>query len=60
MFGVPIPPDGRRAEVINLGGVINYDLPEYNASMKLKTLSTVHAENSVWSHGVVFGWIKKF
>jgi hypothetical protein len=46
LFGVRIPPDGRRAEVLNLGGVVAYDLPEYNASIKIKTLSTVSAKNA--------------
>jgi hypothetical protein len=60
LFGVAIPPDGRRAELLSLGGVLNVDMPEYDASVKVKTLSTVMAANTVWSHGVVLGWIRKF
>jgi hypothetical protein len=59
LFGVPVPPDGRRAEVLNLGGVIAYDMPEHGASLKLKALTTAFAENSVKSVGVAFGVIKK-
>ena len=59
-FGIPIPPDGRRAEVLQLGGVLNYDIPEHFASLKVKGLTTVIAKNSVRSYGVVLGWIKKF
>ena len=58
-FGVPIPPDGRRAEVLMIGGVLGYDMPEYGASMKLKILQTAVIANSVNSFGVSFGWIKK-
>jgi hypothetical protein len=38
LFGVAIPPDGLRAEV--LGGVINFDMPEYDSSVKVKALDT--------------------
>jgi hypothetical protein len=58
-FGVPVPPDGRRAEVLNLGGVIAYDMPEHGASLKVKALATAMAENTVRSVGVAFGLIKK-
>lgn len=60
LLGVRIPPDGRRGEVLSLGGVVNLDLPEYNAALRVKALSTVHTENTVESYGVVFGWFKKF
>jgi hypothetical protein len=60
LLGVRVPPDGRRAKVLNLGGVVAYDLPEHSASIKIKTLSTVSAENAPHSHGVVAGWFKKF
>jgi len=55
-----IPADQRRAGFLYAGGVINYDMPEYAASAKLKVLSTVFASNTVKSWGVVFGWFKKF
>jgi hypothetical protein len=58
--GVPIPPDGRRAEVLYLGGIIAYDMPELQAAVKIKTLSTVITKNTVNSSGLVIGWIKKF
>jgi hypothetical protein len=59
LFGVPIPPDGRRAELLNLGGIVNFDMPEFGASVKIKTLSTVIAANTVRSSGIVIGWNKK-
>ena len=58
-FGIPIPPDGRRAEVLNLGPILNIDLPEFIASVKIKALTTVLARNTVRSSGVAVGWIRK-
>jgi hypothetical protein len=55
-----IPPDGRQAETLQLGGVLNYDMPEYASTLKLKALTSVTAENTVRSWGVIFGWIRKF
>jgi hypothetical protein len=60
LFGIPIPPDGRRGEVLELGGVVAYDMPEYGASAKVKVLATAITANTVKSYGVVFGFIKKF
>jgi hypothetical protein len=60
LFGFPIPPDGRRAEILELGGVMALDFPEYNASVKIKVLSTVITANTVRSTGVVAGWVKQF
>jgi hypothetical protein len=60
LFGATIPPDGRRAELLNFGGILNYDMPEYDVSLKIKGLATLLASNTVRSAGVVFGWIKKF
>jgi hypothetical protein len=60
LFGVPIPPDGRRVEVLQLGGIVAYDMPEYASSLKVKANSTVFAENTVTFWSVTFGWIKKF
>jgi hypothetical protein len=60
VFGIPIPPDGRRAEVLELGPVLNYDMPEYSSSLRVKALATLIAANTVTSWGIVFGWIKKF
>jgi hypothetical protein len=59
-FGVPLPPDGRRGALLQLGGVAAYDLPEHGASLKLKATTTLLAENTVRSWAVVFGWLKKF
>ena len=60
LLGIAIPPDGRRADVLELGPVVNYDMPEYGSSVKVKALATLFAANTVTSWGVVFGWIKKF
>ncbi len=59
LFGVPVPPDGRRTEVLNLGGVLNVNMPELDASAKVKVLTTALAANAVRSSGVAVGWIKK-
>jgi hypothetical protein len=59
-FGVPIAPDGRRAEILALGGVLAYDMPEYGAAVKIKALKTVIEHNAVRSPGVAVSWIKKF
>ena len=59
-FGVVIPPDGRRSEILNLGGVLVYDMPEYGASMKIKGVTTLVTANTVKSYGIVVGLIKKF
>ncbi len=58
--GIPIPPDGRKAEDLSLGGVLAYDIPEYNAFLKLKALTTVITHNTVGSRGVILEWAKKF
>jgi len=60
LFGVPIPPDGRRGEILQLGGIVAYDMPEYASSIKLKAFSSVFAENTDTFWGVAFRWIKKF
>jgi hypothetical protein len=57
--GARIAPDGRRAEIMELGGVVAYDMPEYGASVKIKGLHTVITANTVGSYGVVVGLIKK-
>jgi hypothetical protein len=57
--GVPIPPDGRRAEVLMLGGIVGYDMPDLNAGVKIKTLTTMLTRNNVHSSGIVIGWVKK-
>jgi hypothetical protein len=57
--GAPVKPD-RAGEVLNLGGVLAYDMPEDNAYLKVKGLTTVIMRNTVESWGVAFGWAKKF
>jgi hypothetical protein len=59
-FGVPLLPDGRQTRVLDLGGVLVCDMPEYASSMKIKALRTVISENNVNAWGVVVGWIRKF
>ncbi len=58
--GIVAPPDGRRAQALQLGGVIAYDMPEHATSMKLKAIASPFAENTVTSWNIVFGWIKKY
>jgi hypothetical protein len=59
LFGAPVKPD-RRVEVLQLGGVLAYDMPENNTYLKIKALTTVITINTVRSWGVAFGWAKKF
>jgi hypothetical protein len=58
--GVRVPPDGRRGEVLTLGGVLAYDMPKYNTYLKVKGITTIITHNTVHSPGVAFGWGKKF
>ena len=44
--GVSVPPDGRRLEALTLGGVLAYDMPEHNASLKIKFLTTAIEHNA--------------
>ena len=44
--GAVVAPDGRRAELLSLGGVINYDIPELHAVIKFKARSSVFAYNT--------------
>ncbi len=60
VFGVSIPPDGRRGELLHIGGIVAYDMPEYASSLKLKATAAPFAVDTVTSWGVVFGWIKKY
>jgi hypothetical protein len=59
-FGVTVPPDGHRSEVLLLGGVFVYDMPEYAMSAKIKAVSSVIAANAVHSQTLTFGFIKKW
>ncbi|MFC3694237.1 SphA family protein [Chenggangzhangella methanolivorans] len=58
--GRRIPPDGRRGELLQLGGVAAYDLPSLGTSLKVKATTTAHAENTVRYWSVVTSWITKF
>ena len=60
LFGVPIPPDGRRLKISSLGPIVAFDMPTYNSSVKVKALTTLLTENTVRSWAVVFSWFKKF
>jgi hypothetical protein len=60
LFGLPVPPDGRRTKVFDVGPILNYDMPAHNSSVKVKAVATVLTENTVGAWGVAFGWIKKF
>jgi hypothetical protein len=44
--GVVVAPDGRQAEVLSLGGVVNYDIPNIGTSIKFKARSSVFAYNT--------------
>lgn len=60
LAGLPIPPDGKRAESLTLGAVVNVDLPESGASVKLKTQSSVYARNAAKFWGLSLGCVRKF
>jgi hypothetical protein len=57
--GAVVPPDGRRFEYLALGAVINYDMAEYAAAIRVKVLTTVVAQNSGVSNVFVVGFAKK-
>jgi len=57
--GVPVAPDGIRAKILSLGGVLVYDMPEHGTSIKVKALQTVRATSNVYTHAVVVGFFKK-
>jgi hypothetical protein len=59
LFGIAVPPDGRRLEYLALGGVANYDMAEYGASVRVKVLTTLLAKNCGASIVVAIGFAKK-
>lgn len=59
-FGIPVPPDGRRSEVLLFGGIFVYDMPEYAMSMKIKAVTSIIAANAVRSQDLTIGFIKKW
>ena len=60
LFGIVVPPDGRRAKILEIGPIVNFDIPAHKSSVKVKAISTLSAENTVRSWGVAFSWVKKF
>jgi len=58
--GVAVAPDGRRSEVLSLGGVINYDIPEARTSIKFKARTSVFAYNTAMVSLFVLTVAKKF
>jgi hypothetical protein len=58
-FGVVLPPDGRRIKYLNLGGVLNYDMSENGAMIRIKPLVTVYSRNAVVQKGIAIDFVKK-
>jgi hypothetical protein len=58
-FGVPVAPDGRPLEYLALGGVVNYDMPEIAAAIRMKLLATVFGRNTGMSQVFAIGVAKK-
>jgi hypothetical protein len=58
-YGAIVPPDGNRLEYMALGGVINYDIAEYNAAIRFKADTTVFSENGVVAKLFVITFAKK-
>ncbi len=59
LFGVAIPPDGRRTELLYLGGILVYDMPEYGMALKVKALTTAVVRNSANAQGIILALFKK-
>ena len=58
--GMTVPPNGNRGELLQLGCVLNYDLPEFASVLKFKASTSVVARNTVEYSALVVGWAKKF
>jgi len=58
--GASVPPNGRRGELVQLGGIVNYDMPEYATTLKVKASQSFAAENTVESWSVLVGVFKGF
>jgi hypothetical protein len=58
-FGAVVPPDGRRLEYMAVGGVINYDMAEYNSAIRFKANTTVFSQNGVVAKLFVISFAKK-
>jgi hypothetical protein len=57
--GVPVAPDGRQVEVLSLGSVVDYDIPEATASVKFKVRSSVFAYNTAMVTTFILGFGEK-
>lgn len=57
--GLRIEPDGRRAELLMLGPVLNYDMPTIGAAVKAKVVHSVVAKNTVNNYVGVLSFVKK-
>lgn len=57
--GIAVAPDGRRSQVLSLGPIINYDLPEYKAAIKFKARSSVFAYNTAMVSAFYLTFAKK-
>ncbi|XSG81619.1 MAG: SphA family protein [Methyloligella sp. ZOD6] len=55
-----LPAHGWQVESLGIGPIVNYDMPEYDASLKVKSFFTVHERNAIEAWYVVFGWFQKF
>ena len=58
--GSIVAPDGRRSEVLSLGGVINYDIPEARTAIKFKARTSVFAYNTAMVTLFVLTVARKF
>jgi hypothetical protein len=58
-FGAVVSPDGRRIKYLNVGGILNYDIIEWGAAVRIKALTTIVSENAVVSKTLVIGFAKK-
>ena len=56
---VAVAPDGRRAEVLSLGGVLNYDIPDLGAAIKFKARTSVFAYNTAMTTAFYLTLAKK-
>jgi hypothetical protein len=54
-----VEPDGRRAELLMLGPVVNYDMPEIGAAVKVKVVQSVVVKNTVNNYVGVLSFVKK-
>jgi len=57
--GVTVAPDGNKMKALVLGPVVNYDMPEYGATIKVKTLMPVVIENAAKAKAIILTIAKK-